>query len=109
MQTNFIQDFLDSTYHAKHVFGIHNGLVKNLTAFNQSWGSTALGFEGLGGQAFTDALTVVIQSMENSYVYFGGKFAYSVEGFGCPKFREDLQAQKLTSVKEAKSRYEQVP
>lgn len=105
MQTNFNQDFLDSTYHAKHIFGVHNGLVKNLTAFTQSWGSTALGFEGLGGQAFTDALTVVLQSTENYYVYFGGKFAYSVEVPGCTQFIKDLRMQCLISVADAKKQY----
>lgn len=28
--------------------------------FIQTWGSTSLGFEGIGGQAFTDAYTTVI-------------------------------------------------
>ena len=48
--------------------------------FPQTWGSTALGFGGIGGAAMTDAYVVVIRVYHASQymVYFGGRFAYSV-------------------------------
>lgn len=48
--------------------------------FDQTWGSTALGFGGMGGQMITSARTYVIVSyMGNCYVYFGGRYSYTVQ------------------------------
>jgi hypothetical protein len=47
--------------------------------FPQTWGSTALGFSGLGGQAITTEYTVVIECNGEFAVYFGRRFAYIVE------------------------------
>lgn len=47
--------------------------------FEQVWGSTALGFGGIGGQAMTAARIWGIIPESSSfpcYVYFGGSFAY---------------------------------
>ena len=52
-----------------------------LYTFEQVWGSTALGFGGIGGQSITSARTYVFvpQSCdERCFVYFGGQFAYAV-------------------------------
>ena len=49
--------------------------------FEQTWGSTALGFGGMGGQAMTTANTIVLIPINNNqdcFVYFAGRFAYSV-------------------------------
>ena len=49
--------------------------------FVQTWGSTALGFGGMGGQAITSANTYVfIPQIDNQlcHVYFAGRYAYSV-------------------------------
>lgn len=47
--------------------------------FSQLWGSTALGYSGLGGSAMTEAYTVVVQTREEACVYFGGgRLAYRV-------------------------------
>ena len=49
--------------------------------FEQTWGSTALGFDGMGGQAMTTANTIVLIPINNNqdcFVYFAGRFAYSV-------------------------------
>ena len=42
--------------------------------FTQTWGSTALGFGGIGGAAMTTAYTIVLRShMNGEYcIYFGG-------------------------------------
>lgn len=49
--------------------------------FPQTWGSTALGFSGMGGQAITTAYTIVCIPLcdQMCHVYFGGRYAYSAE------------------------------
>ncbi|MFD2248878.1 hypothetical protein FHS82_000987 [Pseudochelatococcus lubricantis] len=48
--------------------------------FPQTWSSTALGFGGIGGQAFTAAYTVVVQGPSGeALVYFGGNLAYRIK------------------------------
>lgn len=51
-----------------------------IVMFNQMWGSTALGFQGIGGAAMTSAYTVAVFNPTRSEcaVYFGGRFAYLV-------------------------------
>ena len=59
--------------------------------FEQIWGSTALGFGGIGGQAMTSAYTYVFVPQccdQNCFVYFNGSFAYEAEYNSI--FKEDL-------------------
>lgn len=53
-----------------------------VTMFPQTWGSTALGYGGIGGQAVTVAYTVIVRCKYTSFaaVYFGqgGRLAYLV-------------------------------
>lgn len=45
--------------------------------FPETWGSTALGYGGIGGQAMTPAYTVIVYHGLNYCVYFGtGGLAY---------------------------------
>lgn len=46
--------------------------------FQQMWGSTALGFNGVGGCAMTNAYTtiVILKNKRIACVYFDGRFAY---------------------------------
>lgn len=46
-------------------------------AFPQVWGSTALGFGGMGGQMITTAQTFIVIGDSEAYVYFGGRYAYT--------------------------------
>ena len=48
--------------------------------FLQVWGSTALGFGGIGGQAMTSAYTTVVQDFHQGWysVFFGERLAYLV-------------------------------
>lgn len=67
--------------------------------FEQVWGSTALGFGGIGGQAMTAANTwvfVPISCEQKCFVYFGGRFAYKVDGND--KFKKDLLAKRMSAV-----------
>lgn len=51
-----------------------------VTMFAQTWGSTALGYGGIGGSAMTPAYTVIVEYYPNVCVYFGsgGQLAYSL-------------------------------
>lgn len=48
-------------------------------SFPQTWGSTALGFGGIGGAAMTTATTTVILYESCGLVYFGQRKAYLIE------------------------------
>lgn len=72
--------------------------------FPQTWGSTALGFGGMGGAAMTTAYTVVVTHNTNACVYFGGRFAYAIDNF--PKeFWDDVKSQNMPSVAKAIEKY----
>lgn len=74
--------------------------------FQQMWGSTALGFGGLGGAAMTSAYTVVITGpMGDACVYFGGRFAYRVDRVN-EQFQNDMSRHSMHEVGGAKAVYE---
>jgi hypothetical protein len=50
-----------------------------IAMFSQTWGSTALGFGGIGGAAMTSAYTIVLRCGTECAVYFGGMHAYTVD------------------------------
>ena len=71
----------------------------SLYAFEQVWGSTALGFGCMGGQQMTSAMTFVFVPEccnQDCFVYFGNRFAYHVPY--SDKLREDLKAHSMASV-----------
>jgi hypothetical protein len=76
--------------------------------FVQTWSSTALGFGGLGGQAFTSAYVCVIESnLIGQYaVYFGGRLAYVIERPN-PQFFTDIASQRMVDARLGKATYEQ--
>ncbi len=67
--------------------------------FLQTWGSTALGFGGIGGQSMTSAYTTVIQSYDLGYaaVFFGNIMAYIVQHPN-DKFWEDVCKGNMCAV-----------
>lgn len=74
----------------------------DLYTFEQTWGSTALGFGGVGGQAMTSARTYVFIPMncnQKCFVYFAGRFAYAVDY--SEKFMEDVLKWNVASVSES--------
>lgn len=75
----------------------------DMSIFEQTWGSTALGFGGIGGQAMTTANTYVfvpVTCHQNCFVYFDGRFAYQVP---CSKsFMEDVRNHSMKSVNQSK-------
>ena len=75
--------------------------------FPQTWGSTALGFGGIGGQAITSAYVCVIESnlLGQFAVYFGGMLAYVIERPN-EVFFEHIAGHKMVDAKHGKSTYE---
>ena len=75
--------------------------------FAQTWGSTALGFGGIGGQAITSAYVCVIESnLVGGYaVYFGGRLAYVIERPN-EKFMEDITRHRMVDARLGKAAYE---
>lgn len=70
-----------------------------LYTFTQTWGSTALGFSGIGGQSMTQARTYVFIPQfvhQNCFVYFGSRFAYAIPY--SEMFFEDVKKQNIASV-----------
>lgn len=70
--------------------------------FMQTWGSTSLGFGGIGGQAMTSARTYVfvpVECEEECFVYFAGRFAYSVPYSQI--FMEDVRNGRVVAKYEA--------
>ena len=82
-----------------------------MAMFSQTWGSTALGFGGIGGAAMTPAYTVVVRSPSGEMaVYWRGSFAYliPVEGLTDEQkkaFLDDIQKCRTHSRREAVERY----
>lgn len=67
--------------------------------FEQVWGSTALGFGGVCGQAMTTARTYVfvpVSCSQKCFVYFAGRFAYAVDY--SREFMDDVIAGKVEPV-----------
>jgi hypothetical protein len=65
-------------------------------SFPQTWSSTALGFGGIGGQAFTTAQTVVVSDLQHACVYFGGQLAYTKAM--TQELVADMQRHQMASV-----------
>jgi len=83
--------------------------------FPQTWGSTALGYGGLGGAAMTPAYTVVVQGPEGHLaVYWNTSLAYILDPGKQSEahrraFQEDLAKRWTVGVMEAVVRYGAIP
>ncbi len=91
--------------------GVHvrrpTGHELEVYAFPQCWGSTALGFSGVGGQAMTTAQTVIVSLASTACVYFGGRLAYKVEDWQRNEmFLKDMKAHRMAALYET-TRYRQ--
>jgi len=66
------QKLFDDDYFLNQNFDVYT--------FPQTWGSTAMGFGGIGGASVTTATTTVIISRTRHYaaVFFGQKLAYEI-------------------------------
>ena len=81
----------------------------DVVMFPQTWGSTALGFGGVGGQAITTAYTVVVYGpMGDACVYFGGRFAYHIARHNAT-FQDHFMQRNMHKVAGATALYESQP
>ena len=80
--------------------------------FPQTWGSTALGYDGIGGAAMTPAYTVIVMCHNEYCVYFGhDRLAYKIKllqltSTGMEKLLNDVHNQNMPSCSEFVGRYE---
>lgn len=67
-----------------------------MTMFMQTWGSTALGFGGIGGQAITSAYTTIVSEVYSGWVgvFFGESLAYKINNPN-QKFYEDIRDNNM--------------
>jgi len=74
-----VQALADAQAHTRHVLNIQYPVL--IAMFPQMWGSTALGFGGMGGAAMTTAYTIVMGTDYSRLysVYFNGRYAYCAE------------------------------
>lgn len=84
----------------------YNNLNLNVDIFPQTWGSTALGFGGIGGQAITTAYTTIVYDVSKKVyvIFFDNKFAYMVESPN-DKFIKDMYNRQMLSVDKALKEY----
>jgi hypothetical protein len=74
--------------------------------FHQTWGSTTLGYGGVGGSAITTAYTVVISLHGAACVYFGGdRLAYRLDfnelsAEGRKRFNDDIRSHDMADCRE---------
>lgn len=83
----------------------HRKDILDIRIFSQTWGSTALGFGGIGGDALTTASTTVIRLGNGQWpVFFGSRLAYVVEN-PTKEFFEDLHNGRMADCFTAAKRY----
>ena len=79
--------------------------------FPQTWGSTALGYGGIGGASMQTEYTVVVHDQICYCVYFGqGELAYTcshsqISAKGSQNFMADIQAHRMADRQNAHTRY----
>lgn len=88
-----------------------NFFVFDVITFVQEWGSTSLGFDGVGGDAMTEAVTTIIMLQDriahNRFVvvFFADRLAYMCEMNDV--IWNDIDLRCMASVKQAKEKYYQ--
>lgn len=103
MTTN-ISELIEDLKAVDEKLGRRRDILEIIT-FSQTWGSTALGFGGFGGQAITTANTTVVRLGNGLwYVFFGSKLAYVVEN-PTKEFHEDLLNRRMADCQTAVKRY----
>lgn len=78
---------------------MHTFEIEQIEMWQQTWGSTALGFGGFGGAAMTTANVIVVTHNGESCVYFGSRFAYRAPM--CAALANDIAARRMADVKDS--------
>ena len=92
-----VNDYISNKYNISEIVQVF--------VFEQVWGSTALGFGGIGGSTMTNAWTHVVFTADGKYhIFFNGRHAYTVDSAN-EKFMDDLMKQNMKSVNDAMQCY----
>lgn len=85
-------------YNRDYEYFKNHGFEPELHVFPQIWGSTALGFGGIGGQAMTSAYTTVAVDEYSGFcgVFFGTRMAYLIKKPN-QKFFEDMKNERMAT------------
>lgn len=75
------------------IFGTYLNHKWDFDMFEQVWGNTSGGFEGIGGSAMTKQRTYILYNDKEIYVFFGGEFAYKTEMND--KIRTDIKNKNI--------------
>lgn len=80
-EISFVAKDAFQRFTAVGVVGLFDESELEFSVFAQLWGSTSLGFGGMGGSAMTTAYTYVVMGphRQGAMVYFAGRFAYYVK------------------------------
>lgn len=106
LQDNILSDLAICTIKVNDVMSRgEKANINRVIVFEQMWGNTALGFNGIGGDSMTSAWTHVVITEEGRYfVFFDGRLAYCVEN-PTDEFIDDLAKNDMKSVREALTKY----
>lgn len=97
-----LQNCLDTGM--RELYNRENGITNfddlEVRVWKQTWGDTTLGFGGIGGQAITDAYTVVVMDKywSECVVFHGMRYAYRTRV--TDKIAEGIQKQQLVGASE---------
>ena len=83
---------------------INNRYSFHYIMFDQTWPSTALGFNCVGGDAMTCAPTMVIFEGVNAHIFFNGRYCYTCQRDNT-SFVEDLHNRNLKPYDKAEKSY----
>lgn len=75
--------------------------LDHVEVFQQTWGSTALGFGGMGGATMTSANVVIVSLHGKSSVYFGRRHAYTVDS---GLVRDDVPIRQMPDTRQMRGR-----
>ena len=108
---NIINDLLMDTILLNDYMAISRyncSQILQVCVFEQVWGSTNLGFAGVGGSSMTSAWTHVVKTFDGFYhVFFGGRFSYTIEHPN-KNFMNDLIKQNMQSIDNALKYYNEL-
>jgi len=93
------ETFKHEVYNKDYEYFRKNRCEPQVYVFPQLWGSTALGFGGIGGQAMTSAYTTVVEDFNSGWcgVFFGTKLAYIIKNPN-QMFFEDMQKNNMEPI-----------
>ena len=96
---DIVETFKHEIYNKDYEFFRKYGCEPQVYVFPQTWGSTALGFGGIGGQAMTAAYTTVVEDFNSGWcgVFFGTKLAYIIKNPN-QMFFEDMQKNNMEPI-----------